>query len=89
MDHREPYDLSIVEAGVALRDGSLTAMALTESVLSRLEATEPLLNAWHTPQLSFPALLGISFPSAPTRQARFPDKLGMTQRQKRVISASV
>ena len=48
MEHREPYDLSIVEAGVALRDGSLTALELTESVLSRLEATEPLLNAYIT-----------------------------------------
>jgi len=48
MDHREPYDLSIVEAGVALRDGTVTAVELTESVLSRLEATEPLLNAYIT-----------------------------------------
>ncbi|MCY3734618.1 MAG: amidase, partial [Chloroflexi bacterium] len=48
MDHREPYDLSIVEAGVALRDGTVTAVELTESVLDRLEATEPLLNAYIT-----------------------------------------
>ena len=48
MEHREPYDLSIVEAGAALRDGSLTALELTESVLSRLDATEPLLNAYIT-----------------------------------------
>ena len=48
MEHRESYDLSIVEAGAALRDGSLTALELTESVLSRLDATEPLLNAYIT-----------------------------------------
>ncbi len=48
MDHREPHELSIVEAGAALRDGSLTALALTESVLSRLTETEPRLNAYIT-----------------------------------------
>ena len=48
MKHRESYELSIVEAGAALRDGSLTARQLTESVLSRLESTEPLLNAYIT-----------------------------------------
>ena len=48
MDHREPYELSIVEAAAALRDGSLTSLALTESVLSRLDATEPQLNAYIT-----------------------------------------
>ena len=48
MKHRESYELSIVEAGAALRDGSLTALQLTESVLSRLESTEPLLNAYIT-----------------------------------------
>ena len=48
MDHREPHELSIVEAGAALRDGSLTSLALTESVLSRIETTEPLLNAYIT-----------------------------------------
>ena len=48
MEHREAHELSIVEAGAALRDGSLTALALTESVLSRIEATEPLLNAYIT-----------------------------------------
>ena len=48
MEHREPHELSIVEAAAALRDGSLTAVELTESVLSRVEATEPLLNAYIT-----------------------------------------
>ncbi len=48
MEHREPYNLSIVEAGAALRDGSLTSLALTESVLGRVEQTEPLLNAYIT-----------------------------------------
>ena len=45
---RHPHDLTIAEAGAALRDGSLTCAALTESVLERLEQTEPLLNAYIT-----------------------------------------
>ena len=48
LEHRQPHELSIVEAGVALRNGSLTALELTESVLSRVEETEPLLNAYIT-----------------------------------------
>ena len=48
MEHREPHELSIVEAAAALRDGTLTAAALTESVLSRVTETEPLLNAYIT-----------------------------------------
>ena len=48
LEHRQPHELSIVEAGAALRNGSLTALELTESVLSRVEATEPLLNAYIT-----------------------------------------
>ncbi len=42
------HDLTIAEAGVALRDGSLSAVALTEAVLARIEATEPALNAYIT-----------------------------------------
>ena len=45
---RHPHDLTIAEAGTALRDGSLTCGALTDSVLERLEQTEPLLNAYIT-----------------------------------------
>ena len=42
------HDLTIAEAGVALRDGSLSAVALTEAVLARIEATEPALNVYIT-----------------------------------------
>ena len=45
---RHPHDLTIAEAGAALRDGSLTCAALTDSVLQRLEQTEPQLNAYIT-----------------------------------------
>ena len=45
---RHPHDLTIAEAGAALRNGSLSCAALTESVLERLEQTEPLLNAYIT-----------------------------------------
>ena len=43
---RPRYDLTIREAAEALRSGALTAVALTESVLSRIEETEPRLNAY-------------------------------------------
>ena len=43
---RQPYDLTIAEAAAALRDGSLSALALAESVLARIEETEPALNAY-------------------------------------------
>ncbi|MYE47069.1 MAG: amidase [Chloroflexi bacterium] len=42
----QPCDLTIAEAEAALRDGSLSAVALTESVLARIEETEPALNAY-------------------------------------------
>ena len=45
---RQPRELTIVEAGAALRDGSLTAAALAESVLARIAETEPRLNAYIT-----------------------------------------
>ena len=44
----EPWGLTIAAAGRALRDGSLTSAALTESVLARTDATEPTLNAFIT-----------------------------------------
>ena len=44
----EPWGLTIADAGRALRDGSLTSAALTESVLARTDATEPTLNAFIT-----------------------------------------
>ena len=47
-DERQPHELTIVEAGAALRDGSLTAAGLTESVLARIAETEPRLNAYIT-----------------------------------------
>ena len=43
-----PYELSIVEAGRALRAGDLTVSALVGSVLERIEETEPTLNAYIT-----------------------------------------
>ena len=43
---RQPCDLTIAEAAAALRDGSLSSAALTESVLARIEQTEPALNAY-------------------------------------------
>lgn len=48
MEGRKPYELTIVELGEALRQGAITALDLTDSVLARLEATEPLLNAYIT-----------------------------------------
>ena len=44
----DPFTLTIREAGAALRDGTLSAVTLTESVLGRIEATEPALNAYIT-----------------------------------------
>ena len=45
---RALHELTIVEAGEALRAGAVTATALTEAVLARIEATEPTLNAYIT-----------------------------------------
>ena len=47
-EERQPHEFTIVEAGAALRDGSLSAAALTESVLGRIAETEPRLNAYIT-----------------------------------------
>ncbi len=44
----DPHFVTIKEAAAALRDGSLTAAALTEAVLARIEATEPRINAYIT-----------------------------------------
>lgn len=41
-----PWTLTIAEAAAALRGGSLTSAALTESVLARIGETEPALNAY-------------------------------------------
>ena len=43
---REPWELSIVEAGERLRSGGLSAAALLKSVLSRIDALEPRVLAW-------------------------------------------
>lgn len=40
------FELTVRKAGEALRDGSLSAVALTESVLARIDETEPSLNAY-------------------------------------------
>lgn len=42
----EAYALTIREAGRALREGRLTSVALTESVLGRIAALQPALNAY-------------------------------------------
>ena len=44
----EAYDLTIRQAAKALRDGTLTSVALTAAVLRRIEQTEPTLNAYIT-----------------------------------------
>ncbi len=41
-------DLSISEAGAALRRGESTALALTEATLARIQQTEPVLSAYAT-----------------------------------------
>ncbi len=40
------YDLTIREAGVKLRSGTLSPVELTEAVLARIAATEPVLHAY-------------------------------------------
>jgi aspartyl-tRNA(Asn)/glutamyl-tRNA(Gln) amidotransferase subunit A len=40
------YDLTIREAGVLLRSGTLSPVELTEAVLARIAATEPVLHAY-------------------------------------------
>ncbi|MFC6066342.1 amidase [Streptomyces ochraceiscleroticus] len=42
----QPYELSLAEAADAIGDGHLSPVELTESVLARIEATEPLVNAY-------------------------------------------
>ncbi|MER7395332.1 amidase [Streptomyces sp. NPDC000151] len=42
----QPYELSLAEAADAIGGGHLSPVDLTESVLARIEATEPLVNAY-------------------------------------------
>ncbi|MFI8997736.1 amidase [Streptomyces sp. NPDC053542] len=42
----QPYELSLAEAADAIGAGHLSPVELTESVLARIEATEPLVNAY-------------------------------------------
>ena len=42
------YDLTIADAARRLRDGSISAAALTESVLQRIHDSEPILHAYIT-----------------------------------------
>lgn len=42
----EPCDLSLRQAGVALRDGRFSAVELTDSVLRRIDETDSQLNAY-------------------------------------------
>lgn len=44
----KPYKLTIKEAQVAFKDGSLTPSTLAESLLDRLQDLEPALEAWVT-----------------------------------------
>jgi aspartyl-tRNA(Asn)/glutamyl-tRNA(Gln) amidotransferase subunit A len=42
----EPYDLTATEAAHAIRSGELSPVELVESLLRRIEATEPRIQAW-------------------------------------------
>ena len=44
----EPYELSVVEAATSIRDGSLSPVALAESLLARIDALDGDLQAWVT-----------------------------------------
>lgn len=48
MKARPLHELSIAEAGAALRAGSLTSVALTQSALARIAAIDPQINAFIT-----------------------------------------
>ena len=42
----DPADLSLTEAAIALRAGTLTSRALTEATLARIAARNPKLHAF-------------------------------------------
>ncbi len=44
----EPYELSLVEAAAGIREGSLSPIALAESLLERIDAFDGDLQAWVT-----------------------------------------
>ncbi|MFD7098477.1 amidase [Streptomyces xanthophaeus] len=44
----EPYELSLAEASAALEQGHLSPVELTDSVLARIEAVDPEVNAYVT-----------------------------------------
>lgn len=48
MNGKPLHDLSIAEAGAALRAGTMTSLELTEHALSRLAALDPKINAFIT-----------------------------------------
>lgn len=48
MSERPLHDLSIAEAGAALRSGALTSSSLTEHALARVDALNPKINAFVT-----------------------------------------
>ena len=48
MSERPLHDLSIAEAGAALRSGALTSSALTEHALARVDVLNPKINAFVT-----------------------------------------
>jgi aspartyl-tRNA(Asn)/glutamyl-tRNA(Gln) amidotransferase subunit A len=61
----EPYELTIAESSHLIRDGKLTPTGLLESILKRIEALEPTLEAWVTMDLE----RAISDAEALTREA--------------------
>ena len=42
----EPYELSLSESAVLIAMGELSPVDLVESLLQRIDALEPALNAW-------------------------------------------
>ena len=44
----DPYELSVVDAAARIRDGSLSPVALAESLLARIDALDSDLQAWVT-----------------------------------------
>ena len=44
----EPYELTVAEASQLIREGKLTPTRLLESILERIDALEPTLEAWVT-----------------------------------------
>jgi Asp-tRNA(Asn)/Glu-tRNA(Gln) amidotransferase A subunit family amidase len=63
---RAPCELSLVEAAAAIRDLRLSSVALVESCLGRIDASEGEVRAWVTDGLP----LGTQLIGAPFAEAR-------------------